>query len=77
MQVVPRDKQADITIPATEDGKAANKLYAAAITRYGEMTTWFVVPDAPPPAPVAPVGGDMMMPPGDMAPPPADMPPPM
>lgn len=77
VQVVPRGKQADITIPAPEDGKAANKLYAAAITRYGEMTTWFVVPDAPPPAPVAPVGGDMMMPPGDMAPPPADMPPPM
>ncbi len=70
VQVVPRGKQADIIIPAPEGGQSPNKLYAAAINRYGEMTSWLVLPDAPPPAPAAPAAPAGEMPPGDMAPPP-------
>ncbi|MGI5923231.1 MAG: hypothetical protein ACOX9E_04745 [Lentisphaeria bacterium] len=76
VQVVPRGKQAEITIPTPEASQTPHKLYAAAINRYGEMTSWFAVPDAPPPAPAAPAAQPGEMPPGDMGPPP-DMPPPM
>lgn len=71
VQIVPRGKQAEITMPPPEAGAAPYKLYAAAITRYGEMSGWYVVPEAPPLAPaaaVAPAGETM--PGGEMMPPP-------
>jgi hypothetical protein len=74
VQVVPRGKQAEINIPMPEPGQAAHKLYAAAITRYGEMSKWFVVPETPPPAALAVTPEGMPAGEGEA---PADMPPPM